>query len=119
MATPDFAWTDANVAKLKELWAADATAKEIALQLGTTKNAVVGAARRHDLPMRRTHKTPPKRPGPSIDELTHRSCRWPIGDPHDLDFHFCGKRVVIGRPYCAAHCKRAYKPPAKKGKKAA
>lgn len=44
----------------------------------------------------------------SITELDHRSCRFPIGDPQTPDFGFCGKERVPGRPYCEAHCHRAY-----------
>lgn len=35
-------------------------------------------------------------------------CLWPIGDPVDPDFHFCGAPAVHGKPYCAEHCARAY-----------
>jgi GcrA cell cycle regulator len=31
-------------------------------------------------------------------------CRWPIGDPRQADFHFCGVPQTPGRPYCAVHC---------------
>ena len=37
-----------------------------------------------------------------------RSCLWPIGDPGDPDFHFCGDEAVPGKPYCDAHCAKAY-----------
>ena len=35
-------------------------------------------------------------------------CLWPIGDPGDKDFHFCGEPSVSGKPYCEAHCAKAY-----------
>lgn len=35
-------------------------------------------------------------------------CLWPIGDPGDKDFHFCGEPSVSGKPYCEEHCQRAY-----------
>lgn len=35
-------------------------------------------------------------------------CLWPIGDPGDEDFHFCGEPALSGKPYCAEHCARAY-----------
>jgi len=43
-----------------------------------------------------------------ITELAHHSCRFPLGDPQSPDFAFCGKERVPGRPYCEAHCHRAY-----------
>ena len=35
-------------------------------------------------------------------------CLWPIGDPGDEDFHFCGEPALAGKPYCAEHCAKAY-----------
>ncbi len=48
--------------------------------------------------------------------LKPNQCRWPIGDPDSEDFHFCGKTVFVGKPYCYEHCKQAYQfaPPKKK-----
>jgi GcrA cell cycle regulator len=37
-----------------------------------------------------------------------QACAWPIGDPGDPDFHFCGEQSVPGKPYCEAHCSQAY-----------
>ena len=36
------------------------------------------------------------------------ACKWPIGDPGDADFHFCGSPSVAARPYCPEHCAIAY-----------
>ena len=47
----------------------------------------------------------------SIQTLVEGSCRWPIGDPQEADFHFCGKSKVTGLPYCEFHARRAYQPP--------
>jgi GcrA cell cycle regulator len=44
----------------------------------------------------------------SLLELDRHACRWPIGDPRSLDFLFCGAKPRRGKPYCAAHCGRAY-----------
>lgn len=44
----------------------------------------------------------------TVNDLAHDSCRWPIGDPKDPDFHFCGKKALPDRPYCAEHCEMAY-----------
>jgi GcrA cell cycle regulator len=35
--------------------------------------------------------------------LTSRTCRWPIGDPSELDFHYCGQPSESGGSYCDAH----------------
>jgi GcrA cell cycle regulator len=46
-----------------------------------------------------------------IQTLTEACCRWPIGDPQQPDFHFCGKKKVTGLPYCEVHARRAFQPP--------
>ena len=46
-----------------------------------------------------------------IQTLTESCCRWPIGDPQQPDFHFCGKKKVAGLPYCEVHARRAFQPP--------
>jgi len=37
-----------------------------------------------------------------------KSCSWPMGDPKQSGFHFCGEPSEPGRPYCANHCHQAY-----------
>jgi GcrA cell cycle regulator len=44
----------------------------------------------------------------SLLDLSDRVCRWPMGHPGEADFHFCGKSVNPGFPYCVEHCGRAY-----------
>src|SRR5271165_3001883 len=39
------------------------------------------------------------------------ACRWPVGDPRSGDFAYCGLAPAEGRPYCAGHCRMAYRPP--------
>jgi GcrA cell cycle regulator len=46
-----------------------------------------------------------------IQTLTEVDCRWPIGDPQQADFHFCGKQKITGLPYCEVHARRAFQPP--------
>ena len=40
--------------------------------------------------------------------LDSHTCRWPIGDPRDDDFCFCGKKVRAGQTYCDEHSMLAY-----------
>jgi hypothetical protein len=42
--------------------------------------------------------------------LEANDCRWPIGDPRDADFHFCGAQQMAGRPYCSHHWQISYVP---------
>jgi GcrA cell cycle regulator len=40
--------------------------------------------------------------------LNEQTCKWPIGDPMNSDFHFCGRDSLEGKPYCDFHSRRAY-----------
>jgi GcrA cell cycle regulator len=54
-----------------------------------------------------THTQPVKGKVTLLD-LNERICRWPSGHPGEEDFHFCGKPVNPGTPYCPDHCFAAY-----------
>ena len=41
-------------------------------------------------------------------DLDSHTCRWPLGDPRDDDFGFCGKKVRAGQTYCDEHSAMAY-----------
>jgi GcrA cell cycle regulator len=47
----------------------------------------------------------------TLQDLTECMCRWPIGDPQQADFYFCGRNKVAGLPYCEHHARRAFQPP--------
>ncbi len=126
-------WTEENVLELRRLWDAGYSASAIGKQIGLSKNAVIGKAHRLGLkprpsPIKRSVVKPlpkpfepvvpvaadptPSPPMPVVTPPKERSsgpkCLWPIGDPGDADFHFCGKNIVPGKPYCADHCAKAY-----------
>jgi GcrA cell cycle regulator len=46
----------------------------------------------------------------SLLDLTERVCKWPIGDPTEPNFHFCGLPSAPGKPYCSAHVAVAFQP---------
>lgn len=54
----------------------------------------------------------PERPhkGPVVPmaQLQAHMCKWPIGDPQDAGFGFCGAKRQGALPYCDAHIRRAY-----------
>jgi GcrA cell cycle regulator len=107
---------------------------------GVTRNAVIGKVHRLGLAGRamparserpRLPAAPrvnarPRIPAPPIVEqepltledgnyatvltITEHMCRWPIGDPSDGEFHFCGRKTKPGSPYCEAHARMAYQP---------
>ena len=43
-------------------------------------------------------------------QLTEKTCKWPIGDPAEKEFWFCGLPSQPGKPYCEAHGAVAYQP---------
>jgi len=51
--------------------------------------------------------------------LKDSMCKWPIGDPADTTFRFCGRRSGPGAAYCEAHAQMAYQPQAKRKRKPA
>lgn len=129
-------WTDERVALLKRLWCEGKTAAEIAKELGNvSRNAVIGKAHRLKLSNRvspiqqnkkpaapagkaqiqavevkTVRKTPAQdnRKGVPLMDVKANECRWPLGDPKDQEFGFCGCRSIPGLPYCGEHAKLAY-----------
>jgi GcrA cell cycle regulator len=122
-------WTDERISDLTRLWDSGHSASHIGKVLGVSKNAVIGKAHRLKLPPRPSPirrspgpripkpapmaKRTPKLPSRPVFRATRPrhgapACLWPIGDPGDEDFHFCGAGTVPGKPYCDEHCARAY-----------
>jgi len=52
----------------------------------------------------------------TILTLRDSMCKWPIGDPADPKFAFCGRKSDCG-PYCAEHAKVAFQPQRKRDRK--
>ncbi len=50
----------------------------------------------------------------TVLDLSEHICKWPIGDPGDEKFQFCGRKTKSGAPYCEAHARMAYNPPKKR-----
>ena len=53
---------------------------------------------------------PPAKPAAprAAAHVGSRTCSWPMGDPKQPGFHFCGEPAEIGKPYCNQHCHVAY-----------
>jgi len=141
-------WTDERVEQLKGLWNEGLSASQIARALGgISRNAVIGKVHRLGLAgravptrserprtQRRTaiHTAPApievieEDPIPLADghfatvlTITDRMCHWPIGDPSENEFHFCGRKPRPGSPYCEAHARKAYQPQQLRARRAA
>ena len=46
--------------------------------------------------------------GVKLADIKEKMCRWPIGDPQEDDFKFCGCTKAPGLPYCEDHAAVAY-----------
>lgn len=133
-------WSDGESAELRRFWSEGLSASQIARALGTgrSRNAVIGRIHRDGLGARMTPdrkrysirfvRVPRIKAeaapfvctlealrdenGVAADVLTitDRACKFPIGDPRDADFGFCGRPAVEGRPYCAEHVRLSYIP---------
>lgn len=126
---------------LRTLWDKGLSGQQIANAFGDcSRGSVIGRAhrlhltsrKRTDITLRQTQTKPialvgiPKpisgRPGreparlrrqrKKLLQLTQSTCRYPIGDPQQLGFFFCGAKPVRGFPYCVEHCLVCYRPAA-------
>lgn len=105
---------------------------------GVTRNAVIGKAHRLKLsnrvsPIQQNKKSvAPKAQAPAkaapapaqpkvkktalqdnrqgipLTDLKANQCRWPIGDPQEESFGFCGDGCLPSLPYCLEHAQVAY-----------
>jgi GcrA cell cycle regulator len=141
-------WTEERVEQLKSLWTEGLSASQIARVLGgVTRNAVIGKVHRLGLagragparserPRSVSHRSVMRVAVPEVPvveedpiilddgsfatvlTINDRMCRWPIGDPSENEFHFCGHKPKAGSPYCEAHARKAYQPPVRRERRA-
>jgi GcrA cell cycle regulator len=119
MSEQHFSWDEQSVEALRRMVRVEGkTFEAIGRELGISKNACIGKARR--LGIEPTAETPlnQRQKGQRLPPLS-ASVRWaaldamfppkghcvyPIGDPQEADFHFCGDAVrTPGESYCAEH----------------
>lgn len=117
-------WDQDKIKILVDKRAAGASCRQIAKELGCSRNMVIGKVNRLALPkpFRVIHKPLPKRDIIRKEPMTKTfivsrslpetgQCKWPIGEIGELDFHFCIERAIDGLPYCNKHCRMAYRAP--------
>jgi len=105
-------WTDAMLDRLARGVRQGQPYAEIALALGTTKNAVISRAHRLALASHRPQGNPMGVRGWAAPNERERRCQWIEGEvPDCLDAEgnapICGAPVEPGTSYCAAHLARA------------
>ncbi|CAI3932622.1 Uncharacterized conserved protein (PDB:5YIU) [Commensalibacter communis] len=82
----------ANTAKAAEVTQLEMIAPIVKKEIKPSKKTKIDFTTPVELPKRRSMS----------------DCCWPIGDPGTKDFHFCGSKVVPGKPYCLEHVQIAY-----------
>ena len=103
-------WTEEETQTLKKLWGTGISARQIAVEIGRTRGAIIGRSNRMGL-----SKPKVKKPKPIVVvELAPPSkaagCQFPLGD---YPYHYCGEEVTPGastNAYCKEHYKRCYRP---------
>jgi len=113
-------WTDDRILELRLRFEAGESYQKIADAMGCTKNAALAKAKRLGFDDRRSSPEVLKPKRHPIEFPPVSRCQWPIGDPGEEGFRFCGDAAKTERPYCAKHCAIAYvRPPDPASKKAA
>ena len=125
------AWTEDAIEQIKSLAEQGCSAGQITREVsGTTRNAVISKCRREGIQLKGDksgayNREPGKARSPrprfksteviqvdhhvTLEQLEKHHCKWPIGDPQSPDFVFCGRHKLEGHPYCAGHCRLAYR----------
>jgi GcrA cell cycle regulator len=126
-------WSSDEVRELERLFNEGHPDSHIAKKLHMSLNAVIGKRNRLGLSKSRTSAEGARtkmngqgsqepqtskviRLPEAVDSVSRYSdevfapttCQWPLGDPRDSDFSFCGALSHNGAPYCEEHFERAY-----------
>lgn len=94
-------WSNEEIDTLKRLWSRGESARIIALQLRTTRNAVIGKANRLGLP-----KHPSR--AEDNDDASYQESKNNIENlykPKICTHSTCSMTAQPGREYCAFHCR--------------
>jgi GcrA cell cycle regulator len=111
-------WTNDRVERLVEAWSdgEGLSAAAIAELLSCSKNAVIGKLDRLELLQPAPRPTSAARArfegiAAAFEERGDHGCAWPIGDPSEPGFRFCGEeRPYVDCAYCETHAAEAYVP---------
>tara|TARA_B100001179_G_C18223800_1_gene246934 strand:+ start:189 stop:509 length:321 start_codon:yes stop_codon:yes gene_type:complete len=93
-------WTEEQIFVLKKMWMRGDSARMISLQLGTTRNAVIGKANRLSLPLH---------PSRSDDKEYMENNEFKSSDVYEpklCSTDNCSMTAQPGRDFCAYHCRQ-------------
>ena len=121
-------WTWELIGQLRALHAFGFSYREIGMQLGMSRNAVLGKAHRLGLQARIVSPAegprmrerpmaakPPPAPAPGsqpclIGELNDSRCRFPLWNKEREPRFYCGAPAEFGGPYCEFHTRLVNRP---------
>ena len=93
-------WTEQQIDVLKKMWTRGDSARLISLQLGTTRNAVIGKANRLRLPLHPSRSD-------DVNYLENNDFKTDITyEPKLCSEDNCKMTDQPGRDYCAYHCRQ-------------
>lgn len=110
-------WTDANIARLRDLWTAGHSARSIALAIGVNKSTVANKAFSIGLPPRTSGILRTPRAAPTVAPHAHVAppapsmpggCRWPTSADGQPWTQCDAPRRAANCPYCPTHADIAY-----------
>ncbi len=93
-------WSKNQIDVLKKLWSRGEPARTIALQLRTTRNAVIGKANRLGLP-----KHPSRLEENEVTSYEENHNVEELYKPKICSHSTCNMTAQPGREYCAFHCR--------------
>ena len=76
--------------------------------ISATQHAPMQRAEATEPAMREAPPPPRQSSQRTASHVGSRTCSWPMGDPKQPGFHFCGEPAEAGKPYCSHHCHVAY-----------
>lgn len=91
-------WDESKCTELEKLWLEGKSAREIGLQLHTSRMAVIGKANRLGLSNKKADQARELR----FPTYTPSTCQWIDGDP-PAEYSYCGAEVKLGSSYCEEH----------------
>lgn len=107
-------WTEPQIERLKELWAANVSERGMREKLGMGAQAIATMAKRLGLPARdvsaiisASMQRAPRYAGP-VELSATAKCQWIEGEPSADDACKCGRPALVGRSWCPDHFARVY-----------
>lgn len=84
--------------------------RQITYSHGDTRREIIGTERQAPMRVRVEEPYDPNKPRIPLTALTESVCHWPLGNPGEDTFGFCGQPSRHDSPYCCFHHRIGYQP---------